>query len=522
MWFPSIPLVSLGLSLLASIPSVLAQNDIPLWVQGGLEGANATDTSYNTGGTIVVNGFTMTVPKNLLVQFPAAWVPFGDFVERLDDFIGFETLIIGNTVNNVPLVGQIVIYEFFESVSGGYIESLNYTEGTIQIHNGPVVRISDPNGVFSVGYSDHPFMTADDVSPSITSFSGFPMCIPRNTTDPLCPLSNRPASGAGIFVAPDQLVMAPFMPGDFITFSGFRRKGTNEVVAFSIVALNVQIQTTGNIVYVRMELGLLGIVSPSPIAEIPESRFIGFVSNALASVTLYAMDVDPCTGETNDRIIATVGLRGGANAQMKFRYRNDILSGYTREYRATAEIQGVPKTVVTKNGLVAGTYVQPVNVWIPAELGIPGAQPITHEFIGMDHLAKGVGKDALGRHWGALDPFPQSGVTLPMVVCEEEQEEEEEGPTHGTGTIQGPEFEGRKLKKRFGGRHAYNPERAAAVESGQDKNTTEGTVKVAPAEAAAIAEKEAEEDLKFELEDSLELGVEVPSDAVDFEAPSNL
>jgi hypothetical protein len=48
-----------------------------------------------------------------------------------------------------------------------------------------------------VGYDGAPHMTADDQSPSITSFSGFPMCIPRNSTDPLCPLKNRPFRGPG-------------------------------------------------------------------------------------------------------------------------------------------------------------------------------------------------------------------------------------------------------------------------------------------------------------------------------------
>lgn len=64
--------------------------------------------------------------------------------------------------------------------------------------------------------------------------------------------------------------MAPFQVGDFITFSGFRRG--SEVIAFSIVAQNVQINTLGDIVYLRMELGLLGIDNPSANAEIAESR----------------------------------------------------------------------------------------------------------------------------------------------------------------------------------------------------------------------------------------------------------
>lgn len=64
--------------------------------------------------------------------------------------------------------------------------------------------------------------------------------------------------------------MSPFLPGDFITITGFRRG--DEIIASSIVAQNVMINTLGDIVYVRMEVALLGIDNPSPNAEIAESR----------------------------------------------------------------------------------------------------------------------------------------------------------------------------------------------------------------------------------------------------------
>lgn len=82
-------------------------------------------------------------------------------------------------------------------MASGFIESIDQADGSMKIQNGPTVRINDPNGVYSVGYTGAPFMTADDASPSITSFSGFPMCIPRNPTDPLCPRTNRPFNGPG-------------------------------------------------------------------------------------------------------------------------------------------------------------------------------------------------------------------------------------------------------------------------------------------------------------------------------------
>lgn len=72
--------------------SAVAQDSL-LWIDGALEDVVATDDTYNSGGTIVVNGHNMTVPKNVLVQFPSAWVPFKDFAANKEDFIGFEAFV---------------------------------------------------------------------------------------------------------------------------------------------------------------------------------------------------------------------------------------------------------------------------------------------------------------------------------------------------------------------------------------------------------------------------------------------
>lgn len=216
---PYLSLVLTAFAFLTQLSYVQAQ-DAPLWIQGSFEDGSVADETFNSGGSITVNGFTMNVPKNLLVQFPAAWVPWRDFVASKSEFLGYETLVrrvdllemtwpytvpfadlypqvIGNTVNGEPRVAQVQLYEFFEGLSSGFIESLDYADGSMKIQNGPTVRIADRNAVFSVGYNAAPFMNADDSSPSISSFSGFPMCIPRNDTDPLCPLTNRPFAGPG-------------------------------------------------------------------------------------------------------------------------------------------------------------------------------------------------------------------------------------------------------------------------------------------------------------------------------------
>jgi hypothetical protein len=76
-------------SLFACITSVFAQ-DAGLLTHAGIEGAQANDDTYNSGGFIQVGGFNITVPRNMLVAFPAAYVPFKDFAADIDSMIGYE------------------------------------------------------------------------------------------------------------------------------------------------------------------------------------------------------------------------------------------------------------------------------------------------------------------------------------------------------------------------------------------------------------------------------------------------
>lgn len=72
------------------------------------------------------------------------------------------------------------IAQFALEFNSGKIKSLE-TDGKITLEGGQVVRINDPNAVFSAGYTKHPFFTADDVNPSVTGMStmwlrGFVAC----------------------------------------------------------------------------------------------------------------------------------------------------------------------------------------------------------------------------------------------------------------------------------------------------------------------------------------------------------
>jgi len=98
----------------------------------------------------------------------------------------------------VPIAGRLFISQLILGGGAGVVESIDRVDGTMKIEGGPVLRINTPGGIFAKEYTARPFFTCDEANPSIASFSGYPMCIPREANDPLCPDSNRAANGARV------------------------------------------------------------------------------------------------------------------------------------------------------------------------------------------------------------------------------------------------------------------------------------------------------------------------------------
>ncbi|WYZ37026.1 hypothetical protein EsH8_II_000532 [Colletotrichum jinshuiense] len=407
-------LLCTALSATLSFSGVRAQvADYPFDINGVFGGASATTTEFNSGGTITCNGYSITVPKNLQVTFPAAFIPFKDFA-RSGSYGGYNCEVVGNVVNGVRIAAQVSIAQSLLDGATGYVDSVSF-DGSIKLRNGPTIRINDPRAIYSVGYTAHPFFTADDANPSITSFSGFPMCVPRNATDPLCPMSNRPDVTAGVkqgaFKAPNALVMAPLVAGDFVEYSGIQANG--EVIVYNLVVSNVQITTVGLPTYIRMEDANIGVwTADTANQEIAQTRFVGYTSDSAANVNpikIYVIEYDPCTGVGVDREIAGVNVPN-TEVRNKFEYRIKATQNdqYGREYRIVAGTG----TVTTKNGILAGQYIMPVSEWIQPEDSTPGRPPSPHDFRSYSFLTKGLGRDADGNLWGPLSPFPQTGATL--------------------------------------------------------------------------------------------------------------
>lgn len=78
-----------------------------------------------------------------------------------------EVSVVGNYVDDVAIAGQVQIAQFLLSANAGTIASLAF-DGKITLTTGQVLRINDPNAVYSAGYKLRPEFTADDQNPSIT------------------------------------------------------------------------------------------------------------------------------------------------------------------------------------------------------------------------------------------------------------------------------------------------------------------------------------------------------------------
>ncbi|KAI4954319.1 hypothetical protein J4E91_002031 [Alternaria rosae] len=396
--------------VLASTGLAQLPNIQPFTVTGSLDGCNAKSTDYNSGGSISVNNWNIEVPQNLIVQFPVVWAPFRELCDA--GALGFETTVVGNIVNGKVIAGQVSVAQRFGlEGSQGYISAIN-DDGTLQIASGPTVRINDPDGLFGPQYNSQKYWIADTANPSVTSFSGFPMCIPYSGNTAKCSSSNRPNSQS--FTPQDPLSMVPFKVGDFIEYSGLR-VGGNEILASSIVCISLHITTQASESvpnYIRVEDFLIGVPDNSPNVEFADIRVIGFLSSCSgAIVTISAIDVDPCTGKETYRPIGTTTPKQETRCKWEARIASPAQAPFTREYRITTNTP----VKETKDGVKAGQFIAAVSEWIFPEVDVPGTNPPAYPFNDIRGLIQGDFLD--GKQYGPLSPFPGPTPPQPSKTC---------------------------------------------------------------------------------------------------------
>lgn len=342
----------------------------------------------------------------MIVQFPIVYAPFRKACDA--NAGGFETTVTGNIIGGTPIAGQIQIAARFGlEGSQGYIQSI--TNGVIKIVGGPNVRINDPEGAYAPKVEAEPYFIMDTQNPSVSSFSGFPMCIPHAGNAETCKDTNR--GNGGTFNAPDPFTMVPLKVGDFIEYAGLKKDG--EILAHSVTCINVQVTTQASDTvpnYIRVEDMIVGVPDNAGNVEFADMKVIGFLSSCQnALVTISAIDVDPCTGEETLRRIGSASPK--QEARCKWEARIAPVTPFTRDYMITTNTP----VQETKNKIKAGQFVAAVGEWIFPEVDVPGTFPPPYIFNDIQGLHQGDFLD--GQQFGPLKPYPGANQPAAKKQC---------------------------------------------------------------------------------------------------------
>jgi hypothetical protein len=397
----------------------------------------------------------------------------------------YEATIVGNVVGDRYIAGLVWISQHSLAEGAGFIQGID-PDGTIRVVANPDpaapaqpvtrVRINDPDGVYAPPdpNADARFMV-DTENPTILAGTGYPMCIAHAAAPGECPSNNRPfgtdghplttfvmgpnslpGSPAGAPVIPacvpcDPTRQAPLMAGDYILFSGtLARDATGLYISAHTVEANVGIYTAPGTdpAYVFIEGSLIGTQGPLVQREgapagttLPQEtqdrlKIEGGSTDPSRAVELYAIDVDPVTGDQTLRLFNTVPTQPapfgrfrlilGARANALFDADGNE-KGAVRELMARIDRgldldgQPVPDGPLFAHGLVAGQYVAPFGEFIFPENKLIGDPILPNNFECLPFLLQGSGPltttvETGGPVVGRLQPWPNVDEPDPTAV----------------------------------------------------------------------------------------------------------
>lgn len=196
-----------------------------------------------SGAKLTVNGVEVLLPKNLVIQLPAAYFTAQQLFEaaqgvskkyhesglalsdKFPPLAAFEADVSGNIVGGVYIAGLVSISQQSLNTSAGFIHQIDTATGMMCVGASPTaiacgpgdtrIRLNDPSldasdpfaGDGRYGrpnptpppvaaddpnsrYPD-PRFTVDQGNPTVHALTGYPMCVPRASNDPQCPSQNR-------------------------------------------------------------------------------------------------------------------------------------------------------------------------------------------------------------------------------------------------------------------------------------------------------------------------------------------
>lgn len=264
----------------------------------------------------------------------------------------YEASIQGNIVCNGGcryIAGLVSISQNSLSNAGGYIHEIDLSTGELHIGADPSatskqlgdvrLALNDPEGKYGrVMSADQRFATDPD-NAAISAQTGYPMCIPSNGVGFCASGQNRPRADAKprteFVMGPNPLSppipgnlpivncpaptcdptkMAAFEVGDFVTYAGILAKdAANQtyVSAYRLTAwLGIFTAPGTDPAYVNQEVSLIGASGPQ-LPQIDSEvrnrlKIVGFTTDPSRNIDVYAVDVDPTSGDKRLRRLTTI------------------------------------------------------------------------------------------------------------------------------------------------------------------------------------------------------------------------
>lgn len=369
-WTSIAMLIALLAFLLVPMSTAQAQTATSATITGEIERLTLTNPNdVWSGGTIVVGGQNIIIPRNLLIDFPANRLTLQQtFMQAPTDCVGRAesglaksdicntsktggqaTIHANRTSNGNVIAGDIFLQKGIESVKG-VVTYISYTDGYFRINGnlndantGVMVRLNDPESRHTVqqglgcapgspNCSPDPRFTLDPDNYTNVYTTGVPSCIPStvarsfvdtidvdadlNTTETLTAQSS--ATGTGDLLCPstnrtannivaDSRRFAPIQVGDSIEAEGNFETINNVRFVSAHSTMVLRALATQNVAGQPdyIFLNEVGVDAPGFQNQRARTLFIGFAS-LNTDVMIWSLHYDPSTNQPHEFPLATV------------------------------------------------------------------------------------------------------------------------------------------------------------------------------------------------------------------------
>jgi len=385
--------------LAALTPATRAQVTTGELIAGTVDFISIDDpTDVWSGGTIVVSGQKVLIPRNLLIDLPANRLTLQQFfadappaalarneagiaTTEASAFDGaIATILANRTPAGNAIAGHIELAKGGETVTGT-VTFIDHTDGYLVVDGalgdpdtGIMIRINDPDGRHSIqqgrGCDGGPNCSPDvryGLDPdnyTITFSNGYPAGIPSTVPvgsragfrpgvdnpgaasnaagagDPFAPATNR-----GTAIVANSTRFAPIQVGDPIS-----AEGNFEFIAGEYF-LSCHTLTVGDALITSSDPSQPDyIIFDEAVWDVPafqnervRTLLIGFSTLPTSQVDIFALHVDPATNENNEFPLASTvgnpdtinqGIGAGAGGIFKVNYDVDFLAFDPTECRA--------------------------------------------------------------------------------------------------------------------------------------------------------------------------------------------